>query len=149
MPNLTPPYTKEIKFSEDLFIPNHKPPLTKLVRCHIIPQVDEYIGFTTPKGLSYEGEHLSGTAICILLLINEEITYIGDNTAQTLHVIHYTFYKNATLILPETYNEQSMLTLIKTNRMNILPTILTSHHICISPTHLIQTALISVSCSPY
>lgn len=114
---------KEDTFFECLVIPPHKPPLLKLLKCEIVPEVIEYKMVDTPRGRSFEGESLTGLNLVVLLSLNQEMTYISDTPAQTVHAIHYTFLKNLIINIPEAEDVSAIKQLIHTGHFTLTPSI--------------------------
>ena len=140
---------KEDNFFEYLAIPPHKPPLLKLVKCDIVPEVLEYKIIDTPRGKSFEGEHLTGLNLMVLLALNEEITYISDTPAQTVHAIHYTFLKNFILSIPEDVDLATIKQLIHTGHFTLTPSVTSIRTHMKSPTYFDQNVLIRLEFYAY
>ncbi|MEF9958953.1 MAG: hypothetical protein RR448_00590 [Niameybacter sp.] len=136
--------SKEDTFFEHLCIPSHKPPILKLVKCEIIPEVSEYKLVDTLHGRSFEGEILTGINLIVLLTLNEEMTYISDTVAQTIHAIHYTFLKTIILNVPELPDPATIKQLIQTGHFTLTPSITSTHTHIKSPTYFDQNVLLSL-----
>lgn len=141
--------SKEELFFEHLCLPDHKPPLLKLLECQVNPEVIEYKQVDTPYGRSFEGECLTGLSLICLLSLDTQITYIADNQAQTIHAVSYTFLKSFVLNLPEPDDLSNLKQLINMHRFRLIPSISSPHTYIKTPTLFNLSTLIRLEFQTY
>lgn len=141
--------SKEVTFFESLYVPSHKPPLLKLIKSDIIPEINNYHLVPTPKGHSFEGDILTGLSLMVLISLNQEVTYISNTSLQSTHAIHYTFLKSIILDIPEYPDQETMLRMLQKGHFTLIPSILSTRTHIQSPYYFDQNTLLSVCFKPY
>lgn len=139
----------EEMFYETLYIPSHKPPLLKIVKNDILPEVSQYQAITTPKGRSYGGDTLTGILLPTLIHLQAKIIYITSAKDQTLHTVHYSFFKNIPLSLEESYEGKSTLSFVQSGRITLTPSIDLIHTKVKTSNSFDLSALIKLHFKPY
>lgn len=124
-PNQTLPeevsYFKEEIINEILSIPCQKPDMERLLKTLVDVTVEDKKLIKTEKGLSNEGQALTGYKLVVKLRIKEKITYVADECTQSVHAAHYETIKNLFIIVPEVIDGENVCNLIKKGRLSITP----------------------------
>ena len=120
-PNMKLPETvtnfKEEILNEILEIPCQKPDMERLLQTLVSTNVEEIKLIKTEKGLSNEGQNLTGHKLIVKLKISEKIMYVADYPTQPIHAAHYDDIKNFFVILPEEIDGVCVTDLIKTKKL--------------------------------
>lgn len=115
--------SKKDSFCETLYIPNHKPDLERLLDIAILPEVLDYVPITTPKGLSFEGQSLTGLSILATVSFKIKISYMSTHNEQSIHSVHYNHLKSISFNIPEKTYTQDTHFIIENGQMTLSPLI--------------------------
>lgn len=114
-------YFKEEVINEILEIPCQKPDMERVLKTLVSATVESTKLIRTEKGLSNEGQNLTGYKLVVKVRISEKITYVADYTTQPMHAAHYENIKNFFVILPEQIDGEDVCTLLKHKKLSITP----------------------------
>lgn len=114
-------YFKEEIINEILTIPCSSPDIERLLKTLVDVTVEETKIIKTEKGLSNEGQILTGSKLVIKLRIKEKITYVADECRQSVHASSYENIKNTFIILPEEIDGEQVCNLLKKGKLRITP----------------------------
>lgn len=114
-------YSKENLFHETLAIPSHKPDLYRIMDFIILPDFSSYTALSTPKGLSFEGQSLSGVKVLAYISLKLKLTYIANTSPRTTHSIEYDLLRSMSLDFPEHVGEKNSILLIDTGHLSLNP----------------------------
>jgi len=124
-PNVKLPETatnfKEEIINEILEIPCQKPDMERLLNVIVSTNVEEIKLIKTEKGLSNEGQKLSGYKLIVKLKISEKVMYVANYPTQPIHAAHYDDVKNFFVILPEEIDGVPVCDLIKYKKLIVTP----------------------------
>ncbi|MEF9934297.1 MAG: hypothetical protein RR539_05475 [Clostridium sp.] len=114
-------YFKEEIINEILTIPDQKPDMERVLKALVSVNVESIKLIETEKGISNEGQNLTGYKLIVKLRIKEKLTYVADRCTQPVHAAHYENVKSLFVILPETIDGERTCDLIKRNKLNVVP----------------------------
>lgn len=117
----TAKYFKEEIINEILEIPCQKPDMERLLNILVSANVEDIKLIKTEKGLSNEGQHLTGYKLLVKLWISEKVMYVADHCSQPIHAAHYDDVKNFFVILPEKIDGVDVCELIKRKKLIVTP----------------------------
>lgn len=124
-PNLRLPatvkYFKEEIINEILEIPPQKPDIERLLNTLVSVNVDSLKLIRTEKGLSNEGQNLSGYKLLVKVRIREKVMYVADQCSQPVHASHYEDVRNFFVILPEEIDDIPVCNLYKSGKLLVTP----------------------------
>ena len=124
-PNIKMPETvvnfKEEVMNEILSIPTQKPDMERLLQTLVSTNVEEIKLIKTEKGLSNEGQYLTGYKLIVKLKIKEKVMYVANYPTQPIHAAHYEDVKNFFVILPEEIDGVPVCDLIKYKKLIVTP----------------------------
>ncbi|MGL4990671.1 MAG: hypothetical protein ACRCYE_05120 [Sarcina sp.] len=114
-------YFKEEIINEILTIPEQKPDMERLLKTLVDVTVEDKKLIKTEKGLSNEGQILTGYKLIVKLRIKEKVTYVADHCTQSVHAAHYETIKNLFIIIPETIDGEDVCVLLKRGKLKVTP----------------------------
>lgn len=76
------------------------PDIEQIVSCIIDPEVISIKAINTMKGVSYEGQYLSGKKAVIELKLKQKILYVAEHSTQSVHVIENEFFQSVYIVIP-------------------------------------------------
>lgn len=114
-------YFKEEIINEILEIPCQKPDMERLLKAMVWTNIESTKLVKTEKGLSNEGQKLTGYKLVVKIRISEKVTYVADVCTQPMHAAHYENIKNFFVILPEEIDGEDICDLLKHNKLIITP----------------------------
>lgn len=97
----TKEFFSNFNFFEKFKINNKKVKIKNIISIINQPEIVYYKVIDTPKGLSYEGQFLSGKAIIFLIKLKQKMLYEANNNDKSIHVIKNELYKYAYTVIPE------------------------------------------------
>lgn len=118
---LTAKYFKEEVINEILEIPEEKPDMERVLDAIVWPEIESYKLIETEKGLSNEGQNLSGLKLLVKLRLKEKITYVANYCSQPVHAAHFESVKTMFVVLPEVIDNQKTCILLKKGKLAITP----------------------------
>lgn len=104
-------YFKQINVDFTFCVPIQKPNIEQLVKVWATPCVVQQKVIQTPKGISLEGQKITGYKCMISGDINYKVEYVALEPTQPLHTAHTTIPFCGYIVLPETFNPNSILTI--------------------------------------
>lgn len=114
-------YFKEEIICEILSIPAQKPDMERLLDVMVWPEVVSINLVDTQKGLSHEGQRLSGIKLVVEINLKEKVTYVANEPTQSAHAAHYETLKSMFVVLPEYVGEKKICELVRADRLAITP----------------------------
>lgn len=114
-------FFKEELVCEVLSIPPQKPEMERLLNVMVWPEVVNVKLVDTPKGRSYEGQHLTGLKLVVEINLKEKVTYVANEPTQSAHAAHYETLKSMFVILPEEINGKKICDLVRAGRIAVTP----------------------------
>ncbi|MCW6087625.1 DUF3794 domain-containing protein [Clostridium sporogenes] len=115
-----PKYFKELTVQEDLVIPMQKPDIEQLLGVMVEAEVISTRLIETEKGISDEGQNLSGCKLIIELKLHEKVKYVADEPTQSVHVAEYeSQYKSVFVVVPCEINGTDVCELVRRNKMSV------------------------------
>ncbi|MGL4990547.1 MAG: hypothetical protein ACRC57_05160 [Sarcina sp.] len=114
-------YFKEEIINEILVIPSQKPDMERFLKALVDITVEDKKLIKTEKGLSNEGQILTGYKLIIKLRIKEKITYVADECTQSVHAAHFETIKNLFIIMPEKIDDEDVCKLLKRGKLSVTP----------------------------
>ncbi|WP_024615452.1 hypothetical protein [Clostridium sp. Ade.TY] len=114
-------YFKEEIINEVLTLPDKKPNMERMLKPLVSISVEDKKLIKTEKGLSNEGQNLTGWKLVVKLRIKEKITYVADRCTQSVHAAHYETIQNLFIILPEKIDGELVCDLFKKSKLSITP----------------------------
>lgn len=95
-------YFKQLNLQENQVLPPSKPSIRQIIRIVSDVEIKNKRIIITPKGHSIEGQILTGKKLIVDGLINEEIEYMADEPAQSVHIVHFKQHFSTSIIVPDT-----------------------------------------------
>ncbi|MEG0013668.1 MAG: hypothetical protein RR324_02405 [Cellulosilyticaceae bacterium] len=117
----TPKYFKEEMICDVLNIPAQKLDMERLLDVMVWPEVMSMNVIETPKGVSHEGQKLTGIKLSIELNVKSKLTYVADEPTQSAHAAHYETLKSVFVVLPEQVGDKKICELIRADRIVVIP----------------------------
>ncbi|EJO5349531.1 hypothetical protein NRP93_003711 [Clostridium botulinum] len=115
-----PKYFKELTVQEDLVIPMQKPDIEQLVGVIVEAEVISTRLVETKKGVSDEGQNLSGCKLIIGLKLHEKVKYVADEPTQSVHVAEYeSKYKSVFVVVPCEIDGTDVCEIVRKNKINV------------------------------
>lgn len=115
-----PKYFKELTVQEDLVIPMQKPDIEQLLGVMVEAEVISTRLIETERGLSDEGQNLSGCKLIIELKLHEKVKYVADEPTQSVHVAEYeSQYKSVFVVVPCEIDGTDACELVRRNKMSV------------------------------
>ena len=116
-----PVYFKEIEFSNFLELNENYKYIESVNSIKIWAEVESAEVVKTEKGISNEGQKLTGTEISVVLKISEKITYSGKFKNEPVQVVYNEMYKSLFIPVPEELKKLDIKALLRANRVVIAP----------------------------
>lgn len=85
---------------ENVELPSNLPDIEQVVSSVVEPEVISIKAINTMKGLSYEGQYLSGKKVVIELKLKEKILYVAENASQSVHIIENVSFQSVYVVIP-------------------------------------------------
>ncbi|MCY6958955.1 hypothetical protein [Clostridium brassicae] len=116
----SPKYFKELTVQENLVIPMQKPDIEQLLGVMVEAEVISTRVVETEKGISDEGQKLSGCKLIIELKLHEKVKYVADEPTQSVHVAEYeSQYKSVFIVVPCEIDGTDVCELVRRNKMSV------------------------------
>lgn len=93
-------YFTQFTSCEKIEVPCAKPDIEQIVSVIVDPEIISSRVVTTPKGISAEGQCLTGKKLCIEVKLNQKVMYVADTATQSIHAVENTSYCSAYIIIP-------------------------------------------------
>lgn len=117
----TAQYFKEEVIQEILNIPAEKPDIERIQKILVWPEIDDMKIIPTEKGISNEGQVLSGLKLLVKLHLKQKVLYVADRCTQSVHAAHFDNIKNLFIIIPETIDGESTCALFAKGNLRVVP----------------------------
>ncbi|MGL5086327.1 MAG: hypothetical protein ACRC68_11535 [Clostridium sp.] len=114
-------YFKEELVCEVLTIPVQKPDIERILDVMVWPEIENVNLIETEKGMSNEGQKLTGIKLVVEVRLKEKVTYVALEKAQSAHAAHYESLKSIFVILPEYVDGRKTCDLVRANRLSVTP----------------------------
>ncbi|MGL5086326.1 MAG: hypothetical protein ACRC68_11530 [Clostridium sp.] len=114
-------YFKEELICEILTIPLQKPDMERLLDVMVWPEIENVNLIDTEKGMSNEGQKLTGVKLVVEVRLKAKVTYVAQETTQAAHAAHFETLKSMFVILPEYVNGRKTCDLVRANRLIVTP----------------------------
>ena len=86
--------------TENITLPKNMPDIEHIISCVVDPEIIAIKTIDTMKGLSYEGQYLSGKKTVIEFKLKQKILYAAEYCTQSVHVIENEFFQSAYIVVP-------------------------------------------------
>ncbi|MGL4742094.1 MAG: DUF3794 domain-containing protein [Sarcina sp.] len=107
---------KQATIDVNLCVPEEKPDIEQIVKVVIKKKVVKYRIVKTPKGVSAEGQEITGNKLLVMGDLILKINYVANEPTQTMHSFHVTIpfceyvvlplgFKGLSIVAPEIYIE--------------------------------------------
>lgn len=93
-------YFTQFTSCEKIEVPCSKPNIEQIVSVIVDPEIISSRVVNTPKGISSEGQCLTGKKLCIEVKLNQKVMYVADTATQSIHAVENTSYCSAYIIIP-------------------------------------------------
>ena len=103
------PYFKQVNVDYTFCVPPQKPDIEQIVRVWATPSIKEKKIVNTPKGISLEGQQVTGYKLMVAGDIEYKVQYVANETTQSLHTAHTTYPFCGYVVLPEKFNPNTMI----------------------------------------
>lgn len=90
-------------------IPIQKPDLEQILKVWVDPCIVSKKIVKTPKGISLEGQKVTGKKLLVCGDMSIKIEYVACNATQGVHSAHTKFPFCAYVVLPESFNENAIV----------------------------------------
>ncbi|WP_373601621.1 hypothetical protein, partial [Paraclostridium bifermentans] len=114
-------YFKEEIINEILEIPKEKPDIENILNTLVWPEIESFKIIETEKGISNEGQNLTGFKLLVKVKLNEKITYVADHCSQPVHAAHFESVKTMFVVLPEMIDGEKTCVLLNKGKLSIMP----------------------------
>lgn len=93
-------YFTQFTSCEKIEVPCSKPNIEQIVSVLVEPEIISSRVVNTPKGISSEGQRLTGKKLCIEIKLNQKVMYVADTETQSIHAVENSSYCSAYIIIP-------------------------------------------------
>lgn len=114
-------YFKEAVIQEIINIPSEKPDIERIQKIMVWPEIEDMKLITTEKGVSNEGQILTGLKLLVKLRLKQKILYVADRCTQSLHAAHFDNITNLFIIVPEYIGSDATCTLFAKGQLRVTP----------------------------
>ncbi|MGL5675378.1 MAG: hypothetical protein ACRDDX_03100 [Cellulosilyticaceae bacterium] len=114
-------YFKDTVIQEILTLPSEKPDIERIQNIMVWPQIEDIKLIPTEKGVSNEGQVLTGLKLLVKLRLKQKVLYVADRCTQSLHAAHFDNITNLFIVVPETINCESICTLFAKGQLRVIP----------------------------
>lgn len=94
-------YFKQMNTDFTMVIPTQKPDIEQIVRVWVKPQIIKQEVIETPRGVSHEGQILTGHKLMVLGMTEYKVEYVALDLTQTVHTAHIQVPFCGYVVLPE------------------------------------------------
>lgn len=116
-------YFKSQSICEIVTIPKMKPDMERILKALVCPCIVNVKIIDTKKGLSNEGQRLTGIKLIVEVNLKQKIIYVANEKTQKVHNANFETLKSMFVVLPEKINGQSVYELFDENKIKIIPCI--------------------------
>ena len=114
-------YFKEEPICEIITIPNKKPDIERVLDIIVWPEIEHMSLIETDKGISNEGQKLTGYKLSVEVKLKHKLTYVADEPRKPVHATHYESLKGMFVVLPDKIDDKSMCEYIRSGRITACP----------------------------
>ncbi len=93
-------YFSYLSLGETISLPDTLPNIKQIVSYIIESEIISIKTIDSMKGLSIEGQCLSGKKIILQVKLKQKLLYVGDVPEKTIHTFQNEYYKSATIAIP-------------------------------------------------
>lgn len=86
--------------TENICISENMPNIEQIISCVVDPEILSIKTIDTMKGISYEGQYLSGKKAVLEFKLKQKILYVAEHCTQSVHVIENEFFQSAYIVIP-------------------------------------------------
>ncbi|MEG0013671.1 MAG: DUF3794 domain-containing protein [Cellulosilyticaceae bacterium] len=104
------PYFNQINTDFTFCVPTQKPDIEQITKVWAKPCIVQKKIVKTPKGVSLEGQNITGYKLMVVGDIQYKVEYVANEATQSLHTAHTTIPFCGYIVLPEKFNVNSILT---------------------------------------
>lgn len=114
-------HDKKMKFFSQFYsreiidIPDNMTDIEQVVSIIVSPQICSLKSIDTMKGISEEGQHLTGKKIIVEIELKQKILYTSCKCDQRIHVIENSFFQSAYIVVPPSIEGTEIDLLLKYN----------------------------------
>lgn len=103
---------KQLTVEENLTIPTAKPDIEQIVRIMAEAKITSTKIIKTPKGISLEGQKLTGWKVIIEGILLQKIEYVADEPTQSVHSAHFKIPFSTFIVLPCSITNDLVVTIV-------------------------------------
>lgn len=104
------PYFKQINMDFTFCVPLQKPDIEQITKVWVNPCILEKKIVHTPKGVSLEGQSVTGYKLMVMGDIVYKVEYVANEPTQSLHTAHTNIPFCGYIVLPEKFNKNAIIT---------------------------------------
>ena len=108
----SPRVFKEIHVEEMFEIPEQKPNIEQIIKVEVNPRIKSVKLIKTVKGISMEGQKLTGLKLIVEGELKQRIQYVADVVEQNVHAMNKTMLFSTFIILPEDFCEDRIINVV-------------------------------------
>jgi len=94
---------KQLTVQEDLVIPDAKPDVEQITKVIAEVEITDTRLVRTPKGVSWEGQELTGWKLIIEGELLQKVEYVADEPTQSVHAAHFRVPFSTYIVLSENH----------------------------------------------
>lgn len=87
--------------SENLILPESLPDIEQIITCLTTPEILSVKTINTMKGLSCEGQNLTGLEVLIEFSLKQKVLYAAGNDSRPVHIVENECIRSAYLVIPK------------------------------------------------
>lgn len=110
-------YFSQFNVREIIKVPDHLPDIEEIVSVLVEPKIISLKAIKTMRGVSAEGQYLSGGKLLAEIEISEKILYLANIPDQSLHVIENKSFHSGYIVIPPLIEGTKIDLLIRYNRL--------------------------------
>lgn len=93
-------YFSQICTEELIEVPCSHPDIEQVVSVVVDCEVVSLKAIDTMKGISYEGQHMSGKKLAVEIKLRQKILYVAEKDTQSIHIMENNFFQSAYIVIP-------------------------------------------------
>lgn len=114
-------YFKESIIQEIIMLPEEKPNIERIQTIMVWPEIEDMKLIPTEKGISNEGQILTGLKLLVKLSLKQKLLYVADRCTQSLHATHFDNMTNLFIIVPEVIDCEPTCALFAKGQLRVIP----------------------------
>ena len=103
---------KQLTVQEDLVIPDAKPDIEQITKVIAEVEITNIRVIKTPKGVSWEGQELTGWKLIVEGELLQKIEYVADEPTQSVHAAHFKIPFSTFIVLSENHSCNNIVTVV-------------------------------------